>query len=67
MSEPERGPTKKAVEILGLPVSTILKLAQRGVLPGAARLGHSTIAVTEGYLKYVTTAVERAAKYGRGK
>jgi integrase/recombinase XerD len=31
------------------------------------RLGHSTIAVTEGYLKYVTTAVERAAKYGRGK
>jgi integrase/recombinase XerD len=29
------------------------------------RLGHSTIAVTEGYLKYVTTAVERAAKFGR--
>jgi integrase/recombinase XerD len=28
------------------------------------RLGHSSVAVTEGYTKYVTTAVKRAAKYG---
>jgi excisionase family DNA binding protein len=39
MSEPERATIERAVEILGLPVRTVQKMAQRGDIPGAARFG----------------------------